>query len=479
MLLAFGCGNDETMVEPDVGPPPVEPALVDAPETFAGETLCVPLEAGEMPLASSPDGDLWLSGPAGLRVVDASGVNRAVALGPEGELRALSAWSDVDAIALTDQGFWRIDAEGALFLFAPQRVRDGVAFCGDPQVDGEVAVLAPDALFERDAGEWFETSSDEVGAFDGADWLGSFAGACHGRRGGTWLRRGDQLHRVRGTSIATFDAPPSTLPPVLDESLIAIAQESKVLVASERGPASNEWSEVVFAAGNVDELAAGGGALWVRVGGEIFRFLDEEWRQADDRFASANGMFAHLGGLWVANGSELCHVGSSTVRLRGLRPYEVFLDPTRDLRVDAIGGEVADLEGLELRVDGIVVDGELDERGRIFNDVMLGSPGWHRLTLGRGEALERDLSYRVVAGDLSFSRDIATIADAHCATALCHGDGADAESIPLTSFEQWRDSALEIRDRVSRGTMPREASDGWGVGLATVIIDWVQGGRQP
>ena len=246
------------------------------------------------------------------------------------------------------------------------------------------------------------------------------------------------------------------------------------------GPLLSDWSVVEFAAGPIAAAASAGGFVWVSVGEHLYRYDGTLWNETsfelDEDVVAIHPHAAN--GAWIEGADHVCHIAAgNTVRVRGLRPFEVFFNPTTDLLIQTPHLNTPDVS---LTIDGgSARTGREAEDGVLFDDLMMGQPGWHTLDVRIGGEPQRTLEYRVVAGDVSFARDVAAISTEFCATEACHGGGEEAESIPLLTFEQWVDAAFQVNERIGRGTMPQDAPDTWTSGHATTLVDWVQGGRQP
>ncbi|MFT5354768.1 MAG: hypothetical protein ACI9KE_001976, partial [Polyangiales bacterium] len=403
-----------------------------------------------------------------------------------GVIEALSPWSAVAAIASTDGGFWRLDPEGPVFVYVPEEIRGAHVFCGDPGRDGQVAVANDSGLFERQAGEWFSVSPSEDMRFGSVDWVSDIDGACHSRRGAVWIsdRVGSErqnLYRVDGTSLTTYELPAGTSgDPLVGAGYIAVPTGNRLLFSSELGPLLSDWTVVEFAAGTIDAAASAGQSIWVEVGEHLYRYDGDAWTEVElELEGDVVAIHAHAaGGAWIETDDQVCHVASGNIiRVRGLRPFEVFFNPTSDLLIQTphLGSP-----NISVTIDGgeprLGSDGE---GGTLFDDLMMGQPGWHTLNVRLSDEPQRSIEYRVVAGDVSFNRDVAPVATEFCATAACHDGGDEAESIPLLTFEHWVDAAFQINERVGRGSMPQDAPDAWTPSHATTLVDWVQGGRQP
>lgn len=475
-VAGTACGEPAEVVDP----PPVEPEVVRDPERLTVALDCdVELTSEEHVLGTSPEGDLWVAGadPSVLRVFRLRGETTEVAVGVEGGLGHVTPWSDTVATAVVGDGMWRLESEGPRFLFLPEAVRGVNFFCGDPELDGAAAVVTDNGIFERAAGQWFALGPEEGMRFAEVEWLASVDGACHLRRGGLWFGSGEDLWRVDGTSVGTFHAPGATGPAVIGQEFgLAVPAGDRVLFASERGP-RGEWSEVEFPLGTVNAIGAGGGALWVSVGTHLYRY-DGEWREADPAPVGAlDRIFPDaVGGAWLRAGPNLCHVGTPSLELRGIRPYEHFERPVANLRVVPDQEEVGRIEASI--DDDAPTSAVFGDDGWMFSGLALGAPGWHELSISVDGEVLRTLEYRVVAGDLSWVADIEPIYEEHCGGGDCHAADSEAAA-DLSTFDAWIDLAFEIQTRVANGTMPKDAGPEWSANDATLIIDWIQGGLQP
>lgn len=482
LVLLSACADDPVV---DREPPPVPPSVVENPPSVELVMDCREHGEGEV-VGTSPDGDLWFLDGENVRIVTSDGLEATFVHQVPGTIDSLSPWSSVTAIASTDGGFWRLDPEGPVFVYVPEEIRGAHVFCGDPDRDGQVAVANSTGLYERQAGEWFSVSPSEDMRFEDVDWVSEIDGACHGRGGAIWIsdRAGAErrsLYRVDGTSLTTYELPAGTSgDPLVGAEFIAVPAGDRLLFASEFGPLLTDWTAVEFAAGNIDAAASAGESIWVSVGAHLYRYDGDAWTEVESDFeGDVVAVHAHAaGGAWIETEDQVCHIASGDIiRVRGLRPFEVFFSPTSDLLVQTphLGSP-----SISVTIDGGEArPGSEVESGTLFDDLMMGRPGWHILNVRLDDEPQRSIEYRVVAGDVSFNRDVAPVAAQFCATPACHGGGDEAESIPLRTFEQWVDAAFQINERVGRGTMPQDAPDAWMPSHATTLVDWVQGGRQP
>lgn len=485
LLVLVACGDAPPEI---IEPPIVEPDVVESPPELAVELGCVELDETDRVLGTSPEGDLWVGGDAGepIRVFQPRGQETAFDSMLAGELQAVVPWSDEVATVATGDEMWRVESEGPRYLFVPEGVRGVNFFCGDPERDGAAVVVTDDGIFERAAGQWYALGPEDGMRFSDIGWLASVDGACRLRRGGLWFGEGEQLWRIDGSSVGEYVAPGATGPAAIGEAFgVAVPAGDRVLFANERGPRDNEWSEVVFPAGDVNAIGAGGGVLWVSAGSHLYRY-DGEWLEADPAPVGAlDRVFPDaLGGAWLRAGTSLCHVGVDTVQVRGLRPYQHFQFPQTSV---SIVTDLGTTEEVQVRIDGgeaidavFVEDDtglrEVDEFAA--NNLRLGAPGWHSLDVSVGDSLVRSVPFRVVAGDLSWSADVLPVFDVHCADSECHGAGS-TEAVDLSTFDAWVEYAFEIQTRVANGTMPRDAGEEWTPEEATLLIDWIEGGLQP
>ena len=83
-----------------------------------------------------------------------------------------------------------------------------------------------------------------------------------------------------------------------------------------------------------------------------------------------------------------------------------------------------------------------------------------------------------MASDVSWASDIAPIFETHCSDASCHG-AATEDTVPLTTYDDWFERALEIQNNVLTGRMPRERKPSWSSTEIATILDWIEGGMQP
>lgn len=484
LLLLSACADDDPVITRE--PPVVPPSVVDNPPAVEFEVDCRPRASGTV-AGTSPDGDLWFLDDDQVRIMTTDGVESAFAHQVPDTISTLSPWSADTAVASTPGGFWRLSSEGPVFVYVPQEVRGAHVFCGDPDRDGQVAVANETGLYERQAGEWFSVSPTEDMRFENVDWVSETDGACHGRRGVVWISDHDtdgrrrNLYRVDGTSLTTYELPDGTSgDPLVGTGYIAVPAGNELLFSSELGPLLSDWSVVEFAAGSIDAAKSAGDSIWVNVGEHLFQYDGDAWHEVTLALeGDIVAIHAHAAnGAWVETADQVCHIASGDIiRVRGLRPYEVFFSPTSDLLIQTPHLSSPDIS---VTIDGGAArPGTVAEGGTLFDDLMMGQPGWHSLSVELSGEPRRNIEYRVVAGDVSFNRDVAPIATEFCATAACHGGGDEAESIPLLTFEQWVDAAFQINERVGRGSMPQDAPDTWDPDHATTLVDWVQGGRQP
>ena len=452
----------------------VEAVTVDEPTLLVPSLRCEDLTPGERPLAVSPEGDLWLAGAEGLRTLGTNGEMHPIAADLEGEVESLVAWSDQVATAVVDGQAWRIEPEGARYLFLPEGVRQPSLFCGDLERDGQAALVNADGIYERAAGQWWALGPDEGERFEDVEWLATVDGACAAPGGGLWFGEDRQYVRVDASSMAIFHIAEATGPAVVGEVFgVAIPARDQLLFARERGPDDGEWTPVTFAKGVIESVGASANVLWVLVGNHLYRY-DGEWGEADVILPSgADRLLAHAaGGVWAVGDDQACHIGEAPVRLRGIRPMEHFLTQTTDVVVESAGEVV-------LAVDGEPTTGVAgDEPGLwVFSQLPLGGPGWHELTV-TSDAGSRRLSYRVMAGDVSWEIDVQPIYEDHCASSSCHGSDSE-DTVDLSTYDAWFDRAIDIQNAVVTGRMPRDAGDEWNGDLVATIVDWIDGGMQP
>ncbi len=469
-VLATACGE-----EMPPAPSRVAPAIVDSPPMLIPPVRCEDLALGESPLAVSPEGDLWLSTPEGLRVLGTDGEGRPVPAELEGPVEHLVAWSDQVATAVVGGETWRVEPEGARYLYLPEAVRGPSRFCGDLERDGQAALVTSSGIFERAAGQWWALGPEEGERFESVEWLSTVDGACAAPSGGLWFGEGSRFVRVDAHSLARWEIPEATGPAVVGDLFgVAIPAGDELLFALERGPDDDDWTPVSFTAGAIRDVGASANVLWVLVANHLYRY-DGEWAEADVILPTgADELLAHsAGGVWAVGESQACHIGAAPIRVRGMRPMQHFTSQSADLVIEA-AGEVT------VRVDeGVTVTGEAGEvpESWFFPNLSLGGPGWHELEVVSDENA-RSLAYRVMAGDVSWSADVRPVYEAHCAGASCHGAGSE-ETVDLSTYDAWFAYALPIQSAVVTGRMPRERADDWSSEELTTITDWIDGGMQP
>ena len=383
VLLGLALGA-AACADPPLDPstaPIVQPETVDNPPIVALASSCEPLSEEERVLAVSPEGDLWSRTTEGLRVRSVSDATTDLPI--EGEVGFLVAWSDRVATAVIDGELWRIEPDGARYLFVPMPVRQPSVFCGDVERDGQAAIINAEGVFERAAGQWYSLGPEEGASFPAMEWLALSDGACAAPQGGLWFGAGEMLYRVDTAQLAVFRLPEASGPAVVGEAFgVAVPADDRVLFANERGPGSGQdWVPVTFVKGTVEAIAGSSGALWVMPSGHLYRF-NGSWSEADARLPQgASHLYAHAaGGVWVQGTSEVCHIGDASLKVRGIRPQELVSMPTVDFVVQTDSPVQARVDDRPV-VEAVAGETEGDW---LFEDFALGAPGWHELRLEAG-----------------------------------------------------------------------------------------------
>jgi hypothetical protein len=522
LFSAGGCATTEEPVPLGTGPTVVP---LDAPSLAIRAGVCVSLDAGERPLGTSPEGDLWLVAPA---APETTRVRVLAVDGTEAGAPFVLPFPDVTDGQPWDRHRATVIAQGMLVSVAngvPRSLTfpDGLgtprAFCGDPEGEGDAFVLA-DGVFEKAAGQWWRWRPEGVEDFGsfGMGWISRVDGACRAPNGALWVGearpdgeagppwrlddaevvRFDGLDRTTAVAYAGLgrvraDAPEGDG----GDGVAAGSPDSSgvsLLVDGELVEVSRDYRRNVFEAGDVDELASTIGMLWARVGDRVYARPEPAgttWSLLDGVAPAplprtGRTLFPHAaGGLWIAEaGPRLCHRSLDTrFEVRGLRPREQRLAPTADLTVTVEDG----LGPLEVLRDGAALlprPADLEAGAVTFIDLDLGPRGPHALTLrDLGTGRTRVLPYVLRAGDGgTWNESIAPIFEGHCAGGPCHGPGpSDANRPDLSTFEDWVTWADTIAARVGVvGDMPppaiRQAS--WGPDQIETIVAWIEGGME-
>lgn len=491
--VAGGTGSMDEAPErvPDPAPTDSVPVEVvpDGLERVGGDDFCLPRPSDREIVGVSPEGDLWLTDG------DTTGSSNrfevldpwtgASTMSPEdielGPMVAVNPRSHEEAAIVTTDRLWYLEAWSRIELTPPEAFSNGATSCGNPRVNG--FVLASGALYERRDDGWWglqPTTSESSLPTD----LITVDGECVGPTDALWMSAPDgTLWRVR------FDGSGAQVDGTQFEGLTDAAVTEgtlAVLADAELWLGPDSWTRWRFEAGEPAALAASGGWVWIVVGRRVIAARGTEFAElAHDLQEDVQGVFPHATGVWVASANDLCHVDlGPRVRLHGLGPYQRIPGSEHAFGVEIDEPHVS----VSVTVDGEEVDVQPGLDGLDQSVLLrLETLGWHRVEL-RADLADAELTTRTVwvrrdiPTVVTFSEDVAPIAERHCSGAACHSSMTTASIPVLESFEAWVDHADAIETRVveSNNMPPLGVRDEtWGSEEVETIAKWFEGGMQP
>ncbi|MEM9697103.1 MAG: hypothetical protein AAGA56_31500, partial [Myxococcota bacterium] len=441
-ILVYGCSGSISGPGGDPGPPPppdVEPIVADVTETVTSEGTCLELGDGEILAGTSPEGHAWLLREQGamtqLRVADPF-----AGQSPEGAELELAAPTRIaprdatDGLILTEDVIWSL-ADG----FSRTRITPPAAFSRDAQSCGDLPrggyLLTGGQLYQLRGSSWWSFQpSDARGAVPNR--LVSRQGECFGPDDVLWAladdgtvwrvkeRAVEQPVRFAGIRHAT----------ALDSALTVIDGEGSMWMGD-----GTAWQPYDLGAiGIIDHLAGAAHQLWlVSSDSRLIRFDGDAFAEVShDLRGEINALFAHAGGVWLSDGSRICHQSvDAGVRVDGLAPHRRATDKTYAFRVRAVaplpldpGAEIA--TAANVRETTATLDGEPivladDGGGWLRAEGAFAGPGWHVFVLAVDGQPVRELHTKVVPDtERSWAEDIEPIYATHCASSGCHEPGA-------------------------------------------------------
>ncbi|MEX1363138.1 MAG: hypothetical protein AB1Z98_08435, partial [Nannocystaceae bacterium] len=390
----------------------------------------------------------------------------------------LSARSADHALAIADGQLWEIRGQWPVALPWPEGSGAPRQLCGDPSSDANGFVVA-DGLLHRDHGQWWEWTRPGDEPWADADWLASSAGACLGTDGELWLadERG-QGWRISVDYAQRVEALDGADAAVLLGGTVAARRDGELLTGDDAR------SRVIFEAGEVGELSAGGDTLWVAAGDRLYRGPSYDGQAGAFETVTIDGepVVPGLlraepgGGVWTVDADRACYLREAPpVRVRGVHHLERISTETVEIVVQPITGSLVH----EARLDGETLPLSADA-GQWHAEPQALEPGWHALEIDT-ETHTRSLVFEQRrVGDLTWTGDIEPLFEAHCSGAACHGPGlADGSRPDLSSWDAWVEREESILRRVvNQGDMPPVGArqDDWGLETTLMISEWFEAG---
>jgi hypothetical protein len=457
-MSSMGCSDE-----------PVERVPHDT-ATVAAAVRCMPRDEASL-LGVSPGGELWLATPAGTRILDLAGDDRAISSSFADATR-VQPWDDGSASLLAGDTLWSWRGGVREAVALPEDVGAIRAWCGDPAAPHGAFVASDRGIFERDGAWWWQWSAGGS-ALPAANRLLTIDGACRGRDGAVWFAS-DEVELWTLTDERTS---PSTDAGDL-RALVGDADGPAALFAGSlrRGP---DWRGVEFDAGDVVAVASTYRRLWAAAGDGVFVRSDDTWARVEGLPSAAPGAIAAhaAGGAWLVYDAELCHAAlEAPVVIHGVHPLERRLERTVDLELAFPGAPAGDV--------AIERDGEpvamtaVSDGAAVGPELSLGGAGWHTLEV-RTSDTARELDYYIEPGAArSWAADIAPIFQSYCAGGGCHGPAPSGSRPDLSTYEGWKSRASRIRTRLLAGTMPPVDPRPTPAEL-DVILEWIEGGTPP
>ncbi len=500
-LDGFAGADDAQSTPGDEGGGPADPDVPDAPTAedppqavpatlaeLPSDNFCMPLGAGQRLAGVSPEGFAWLAedmpGAAGhvqFAVVDPwTGATTAAPKDLElGAMVDVRPQSSQDAVVVSTDALWHVDEWSRVSLVPPTGFAPGATACGNPRDNGYL--LSAGTLHEHREGQWWALAVD---AHEGGvpEAILTFDGECTGPGDETWMTAADgTVWRVSTDGIVHAVKFEGFVDAAATGPTLAVLADGELWL----GPES--WSRWTFDAGTPTVLAASDDHVWIGLGGRVIRFADGEFTELvlPGDATDVADLIGHAGGVWISRDEELCHAAvGPQLRIADAHPYQrtplkelAFVATAKDAGVTVTA--TVDGEDLTLSPGG--------SAGELTGVVTFEGLGWHEVVLravgSDGESAERKLWLRHNVPDVvTFSADVAPIAQEHCGGTTCHGAMTTAGIPVLETLEAWVERADTIERRVVElDNMPPVAvrADGWGSDEVETIAKWIEGGMLP
>jgi mono/diheme cytochrome c family protein len=462
--------------------------------TVRADASCQLLPPSEALIGVSPEGEAWVEGDEGVRLVLPDGTSSWVDAGFT-RADAIVAWDTRAAYVVGDNSLWSTTAEGAEPMSLPPELGKPRFVCGDPGRPSGAFVITTRGLFERLDEVWLRWDFP-VELLESME-IRDLAGACAGQDSTMYVEAGGALWEVRYGDLASFREATqlgdvSAVGPDVRIGFVGLRQGELVRFDGLR------WATIPFDEGEVTAASASDGVLWAATDALLYRRNRfDRWEQLDapmwpTTIDEVRGYSA--GGAWLVRQNQLCHVEPrDTVRIDGVRPYgrlpegsglslSVFADPetTTSLTARLDGG-------------GVAVNGASGAWSIQGPDALV--PGWHTLTLSVASpkgAVERSVKFLVEGGEevvappmppgdptVFWSADIRPLYERSCAP--CHGEGGNQTF--MGSFEAFSALGDLALDRVSNAEMPPASASSFAPPLSTeevqLLQTWVEEGMNP
>ena len=461
--------------------------------TVTADAHCRPLIEGEALIGVSPEGEAWVEGDEGVRLLLPDGTSTWVDASFT-RADALVAWDTSSAFVVGDNSLWSATADGAEPLSLPPEVGKPRFACGDLGRSSGAFVITTRGLFERLDDAWLRWSFP-VELLESMR-IRDLEGACSGQDSIMYLEASESLWELRYGDIASLREV-ATL-----TGMEAVGPDVRVgFVALRDGELlrfdGSGWAGIPFDEGAVTAAGATDGVLWAAVDGLLYRRNRfDQWEYLDapmwpTTIEEIRGYAA--GGAWLVRSNQLCHVEPrETLRIQGLRPYG-RLDEGSGLSLVVSGNpEMGTSLSASLDGGGLGVSGA-DGAWSLSGPESL-SPGWHTLSLTAASSagqVRRDVKFLVEGGEVtpppmppgeptvSWDEDIRPIYERSCSP--CHGAGSNQTF--MGSFEAFSALGELALERVSRGEMPPPAAGALAEPLTEdevqLLEQWVQEGMNP
>lgn len=446
---------------------------------------CAPLDEGDTVRDVGPEGDVWVSGPMGLRLFNAFAEGTAIET-QFSETETVVAWTPSRAFVVGDNVLWSAGTDGSTAVALPSQVGNPDQGCGDPGALSGAFVLGTRGLFERRNGSWWRW--DLPVELQETLTLRAVQGACSAEQQSLYFTADDKLWKVNYGQSAFFYSIAD-----LDGATEIVADSVLGIVGLHRGRLTREqngaWVELAFEEGAVSHLGAAAGVLWATVGSRVYR---------RDRLAlwevistplpieSIEAVHAYAaGGAWLVGEGQLCHLDyDKTVRVHGVRPYQRLGVGTMPGAVQ-VSANAAMSDALTARLDGR----RLDVSGSAGAWALAPLPelveGWHELQLrvqGSGGVAQRTVSFLVEDETVDipdptvfYDSDIKPIFDRACGS--CHGAGGTQRF--LDGYEEFVAVATGALAFVQSGQMPPPPLPGLSAEEVALVEQWIEEGMAP
>ena len=215
---------------------------------------CDPLGEDERLIGVSPEGEAWVEGDTGVRLVSPDGTSMPIDAGFT-EAEQLVAWGTSSAFVVGDNSLWNASSSGTEALALPAELGKPRFVCGDPRNAGGSFVVTTRGLFERKEEAWlrWELPIELIETMEIRD----LQGACSGEQPVMYLEAGDAVWELSyGTAASYRQAAMLTDVTATDVDVrvgfVAVRDGELVRFDGEG------WASIPFDAGDVSFVSAAG-----------------------------------------------------------------------------------------------------------------------------------------------------------------------------------------------------------------------------